>query len=555
MAKAKEVKVKFGADTSGYAREMRKLSKQSTAFKSELVSMGKSLMGIFAVGSIASFVVESGKAAEEAERANKRLQLATNGNSVAYAELTRQAEELQNKIGIDDEAIKDIQVLGLETGKTAEMVKKMVKATTELSALTGEDLNSSFKTINATFSGVVKSLKRLDPDFGNLTKTQLANGEAVDLIIKKYDGLAEKSAKASDKLKVSWEELKESVGARGGLLEIINWMVEGVQGLNTNFQLLNSNKLTFFEKFTHGQDYLLDRLHEVNEAMDAQIPKAFKYFQAFAAKIPKKPTGEGGGGTGSGKKTKKEKDPFLLMPDDEGKGTLDDFAKFWVQTTKIEDDARQEIADSEQQWLDDSGAAWSEYFQNRFDNQAANLLKMADADKRFVDDMNAMINSGMANMIASLTDSLTQVFTGDISMEGLFYTTLGTIGQFLKEMGTALIAYGVLLEAFTVAWDPATKIVAGIAAVAAGAVLTSLANKGLQAHGMAEGGIVPSGFPNDSYPALLSSGEVVLPKPKKLPAVTAIPVDVEVHGVLKAGDIAISNKRGEYLRRRIGSDH
>jgi hypothetical protein len=30
--------------------------------------------------------------------------------------------------------------------------------------------------------------------------------------------------------------------------------------------------------------------------------------------------------------------------------------------------------------------------------------------------------------------------------------------------------------------------------------------------GMAQGGIVPSGYPNDTYPALLSSGETVLPK-------------------------------------------
>jgi hypothetical protein len=36
--------------------------------------------------------------------------------------------------------------------------------------------------------------------------------------------------------------------------------------------------------------------------------------------------------------------------------------------------------------------------------------------------------------------------------------------------------------------------------------------------GMASGGIVPAGFPNDTYPAFLSSGEMVIPQPKDLPA-------------------------------------
>lgn len=36
--------------------------------------------------------------------------------------------------------------------------------------------------------------------------------------------------------------------------------------------------------------------------------------------------------------------------------------------------------------------------------------------------------------------------------------------------------------------------------------------------GMATGGIVPDGFPNDTYPAFLSSGEMVVPQPHALPA-------------------------------------
>jgi hypothetical protein len=51
-------------------------------------------------------------------------------------------------------------------------------------------------------------------------------------------------------------------------------------------------------------------------------------------------------------------------------------------------------------------------------------------------------------------------------------------------------------------------------AVASGAGLT--VGKLFNAVGMKEGGVVPPGYPNDTYPAMLSSGETVTP-PKKLP--------------------------------------
>lgn len=55
-------------------------------------------------------------------------------------------------------------------------------------------------------------------------------------------------------------------------------------------------------------------------------------------------------------------------------------------------------------------------------------------------------------------------------------------------------------------------IIAGVAAViAAISMIKSLTGK-KKAAKMAEGGIIPSGYPNDTYPALLTSGEMVVPQ-------------------------------------------
>jgi len=66
---------------------------------------------------------------------------------------------------------------------------------------------------------------------------------------------------------------------------------------------------------------------------------------------------------------------------------------------------------------------------------------------------------------------------------------------------------------------------------------------------MAQGGIVPRGFPNDTYPALLTSGEMVVPKPHALPSMGGA---VEVFGELRVrgSDLvtAISNTNNRTLR-------
>jgi len=66
---------------------------------------------------------------------------------------------------------------------------------------------------------------------------------------------------------------------------------------------------------------------------------------------------------------------------------------------------------------------------------------------------------------------------------------------------------------------------------------------------MATGGIVPAGFPNDTYPALLTSGEMVVPKPHALPSMGGA---VEVFGEfrVRGSDLvtAISNTNNRTLR-------
>jgi TP901 family phage tail tape measure protein len=73
------------------------------------------------------------------------------------------------------------------------------------------------------------------------------------------------------------------------------------------------------------------------------------------------------------------------------------------------------------------------------------------------------------------------------------------------EASTAAAVAG---AASSTAWIP----IVGVGLAVAGIAALVIAMKRANATKMAEGGIIPSGYPNDTYPALLSSGETVLPK-------------------------------------------
>jgi hypothetical protein len=63
--------------------------------------------------------------------------------------------------------------------------------------------------------------------------------------------------------------------------------------------------------------------------------------------------------------------------------------------------------------------------------------------------------------------------------------------------------------------------------------------------GLAQGGIVPGGFPNDSYPAMLSSNEAVIPL-DRLPSMMREMGGggtVQVEGIIRGEDIYLSNRR------------
>ena len=197
-------------------------------YKSALAGIGAQIMASFSVAAIISFGRAAYKAFEEQEVQNRKLLFALNNNKTAYSELTKQASKLQETLGIPDEVINGIQIMAAESGKSTVEIKKITQAATELSILTGQDLQTAYMQLNGTLSGSAGRLGRVDADFTKLTKSQLENGAAIDLVLNKYGGLAEKAVTPTKKLAAAWGEFMETLGSGGTVFD-------GVFSALTNF--------------------------------------------------------------------------------------------------------------------------------------------------------------------------------------------------------------------------------------------------------------------------------------------------------------------------------
>lgn len=106
------------------------------------------------------------------------------------------------------------------------------------------------------------------------------------------------------------------------------------------------------------------------------------------------------------------------------------------------------------------------------------------------------VNRFLAEGIAATAEALGQMIAGDLGFDGLLKAILKQFANFLKQIGTQLIEFGVMIIAFksalkSVLWNPWAAIAIGAAMVAAAGIMTALINKNAEKNlpKLAKGGL------------------------------------------------------------------
>lgn len=130
------------------------------------------------------------------------------------------------------------------------------------------------------------------------------------------------------------------------------------------------------------------------------------------------------------------------------------------------------------------------------------------------------VSKFMADSIVAAAEAIGQVITGDLGFGGLMKAILTQFASFLKNIGTQLIEFGVMILAFksalrSVLWNPWAAIAIGAAMVAAAAVMTALINKnaGDSVPALANGGLAygPTYAMVGDNPNVRTDPEVIAP--------------------------------------------
>ena len=150
------------------------------------------------------------------QNAEEALQVAAKNNPYLDSEsvynLRNFASELQSLSEIGDEVSLQVMSQLAATGRNEEQIMQIMSAAADMAAVTGHDLASAAQQLNATLNGNAGLLGRQIGAINDLTKEELENGRAIELVAKQYKGVAAATADVEVQLSNAWGDFKENIG-------------------------------------------------------------------------------------------------------------------------------------------------------------------------------------------------------------------------------------------------------------------------------------------------------------------------------------------------------
>jgi hypothetical protein len=285
-----EITVKAVVDTSGvtagtqmFTSETKKLETQAkttgTAVKGMFTGgkqaasdfaggLGLGVIGFAALGAIAHKVLSA--AINEfitAQKEATKLMFSLNNDAEAFQRMNDFADEWMNKTIFDDEDIKAALSFEAAQGRTEEQMKKIVTAAMNLQSVLGGDLLSNVQKLDMTFEGMPGRLGRLDSRIAQLTKTELQNGKAVDIINEKYKGFAEKMATT---YAGAWEKFKIKVTNQLG--DMVNRIFKLTDRLKNSGSLIISYLQNILAGFLEWAGGAINKVAEIGLSLINLMP-------------------------------------------------------------------------------------------------------------------------------------------------------------------------------------------------------------------------------------------------------------------------------------------
>jgi hypothetical protein len=230
---ATDVKVVVKGDASQAKKEIGGFSAFGVAkgqlladgIKSAFKGIASAFTGI--ANSFKEFVSLSNIQEEAVNKLNQAMKSAGDFSAAASEEMQTFATGLQNIAGVGDEAILEMLALAKSFGTTNEQARQMTSAAADFAVAADINMTEALRRLGRATRGSVDDVAKFVPAIKDLTKEQLAAGEATRLIAERFAGVAAAATETfsgrMDKLGLRVGDAKEKLGdmAKEGLAPLV----------------------------------------------------------------------------------------------------------------------------------------------------------------------------------------------------------------------------------------------------------------------------------------------------------------------------------------------
>ncbi|MHC4715135.1 MAG: phage tail length tape measure family protein [Planctomycetota bacterium] len=220
MARDQKVRVRIQAtdEASGKVEKVKKgFGGLTQTIKANAAAIASATAAVYAMvrvlGSLARAAFDSEKAVRKVEAAMKT---AGDFSKAASEDMQAFAKGLQSVGTESDESILSMVALAKGFVGTNEEAKKLVATALDFKEIASISFEEAVRRIGRATGGSVEDIAKFDRRILELTKTQLANGEATELLGEKYKGLNKAMSETAEggltKLENIWQDVNAAIG-------------------------------------------------------------------------------------------------------------------------------------------------------------------------------------------------------------------------------------------------------------------------------------------------------------------------------------------------------
>ncbi len=301
---ANDFQFDVGVDTRAAIKAIESFS---AATSKSLASVERAFSAVTAVAIAAVAVVTGGalvkgleeatSAAKESEDAFTKLQVALklsgDFSQAASDDMQKFAVSLENSTAVSRNVILAQIAQAKAFGLSNEEAKRLVKVATDLSAVTGDSLDSSVGKLTKSLGGQLGKLDDLGTSFKDLSKIQLLSGGAVDLVEKKFSGAAQAIAstfggatqQASNKFQALLSTVGSFITQNPAVLAAIRGFSSALSGLQGFIEANRGTISSFVTSVVSGFTAMLPKVVSLVRGLIRAFEPIYEVLQTISSVI------------------------------------------------------------------------------------------------------------------------------------------------------------------------------------------------------------------------------------------------------------------------------